>query len=104
MSWLFLVLAGLLEIFVVAGIRDMVCKRYRRGAVVYGLGLSSSLYFLYLSMRTIDVSIAYTAYTGIGVIGTVVSGIILWGDKGGARKFFYLLLIIASIVALKMVG
>lgn len=104
MSWFYLLLAGLLEIFVVAGIRDIASKRYRRGAVVYGVGLSTSLYFLYLSMRTIDVSIAYTAYTGIGVIGTVVSGILLWGDKGGLRKFFYLLLIIASIVTLKMVG
>ncbi|CAK7021529.1 DMT family transporter [Kerstersia gyiorum] len=104
MNWFYLLLAGLLEIFVVAGIRDMSMKRYARGMVVYALGISTSLSFLYLAMRSIDVSVAYTAYTGIGVIGTVLAGILLWGDSAGLRKFFYLTLIVASIVVLKLAG
>ncbi|CAM4257898.1 DMT family transporter [Kerstersia similis] len=104
MNWVYLLLAGLLEIFVVAGIRDMALKRYARGIVVYALGISTSLSFLYLAMRSIDMSVAYTAYTGIGVIGTVLAGILFWGDKSGARKFIYLALIVGGIVVLKLAG
>ncbi|GAB1255438.1 DMT family transporter [Desulfovibrio falkowii] len=104
MSWVYLVMAGLLEIVVVAGVRDIAFRRYARGFVIYGLGLTSSLFFLYLALRQIDVSIAYTSYTGIGVIGTVASGLLFWGEKRSFRKACYVGLIVAAIVALKISG
>ena len=102
MSWIYLILAGLLEIAVVAGVRDIAFKRYGRGIAVYAAGLSASLFFLYLAMRQIDVSIAYTSYTGIGVVGTVVSGILFWGEKKSVRKALSVFLFIAAVMALKV--
>ncbi|MBN3003123.1 quaternary ammonium compound-resistance protein SugE/paired small multidrug resistance pump [Chromobacterium alkanivorans] len=104
MDWLYLLTAGVLEILVVVGIRDIALKRYARGCAMYGLGLGSSLFLLYLAMKTIDMSIAYAAYTGIGVVGTVVTGILFWGDKKSGKKLVYLSLLVASIVALKTAG
>lgn len=102
MSWIYLILAGLLEIAVVAGVRDIAFKRYARGIIVYAVGLSSSLLFLYLALRQIDVSIAYTSYTGIGVVGTVASGILFWGEKRSIKKALYVSLIIGAIIVLKV--
>lgn len=104
MDWFYLLTAGALEILVVVGIRDIALKRYVRGCSMYALGLGSSLFLLYLAMKTIDMSIAYAAYTGIGVVGTVVTGILFWGDKKSYKKLAYLSLLVASIVALKTAG
>lgn len=104
MDWFYLLTAGVLEILVVVGIRGIALRRYARGCALYALGLISSLFLLYLAMKTIDMSIAYAAYTGIGVVGTVVTGILFWGDKKSYKKLAYLSLLVASIVALKTAG
>lgn len=52
-------------------------------------------------MKTMEMSIVDTAYTGIGVVGTVVAGILFWGDKKSHKEFASLSLLVASIVALK---
>ncbi|WP_420361538.1 SMR family transporter [Chromobacterium haemolyticum] len=53
---------------------------------MYALGLSSSLFLLYLAMKTMEMSIVDTAYTGIGVVGTVVAGILFWAIKRATRR------------------
>ncbi|EAQ5803286.1 hypothetical protein QHJ03_004025 [Salmonella enterica] len=104
MSWFFLIAAGLLEIIVVIGIRNLALGKYSIGVPSYILGICSSLYCLYLSMQYIDVSIAYAAYTGIGVIGTVAFGMLFWQESRSKRKLTCLFFIVISLVCLKMQG
>ncbi|QOZ84503.1 hypothetical protein DXT74_16295 [Chromobacterium sp. Rain0013] len=94
----------MLEILAVVGVRDIALKRHARGCALYALGLSSSLFLLYLAMKTMEMSIVDTAYTGIGVVGTVVTGILFWGDKKSHKEFASLSPLVASIVALKTAG
>lgn len=103
-GWVYLLLAGLLEVGVVIGIREISSGRYRTGIPMHVLGMSSSLYLLYLAMSSIDVSIAYAAYTGIGVIGTVIIGMTLWGEKASSRKIGYLTLMVIALVVMKLAG
>ena len=102
MSWLFLILAGLLEVFVVKSIRDMVHKQYATGIPLYIVAISSSLYLLFLAMREIDISIAYAVYTGMGVVGTVMMGMFLWGEQKSLEKVSYVGLILVGVVSLKL--
>ncbi|MEL7630488.1 SMR family transporter [Pectobacterium aroidearum] len=101
MNWLFLILAGSLEILVVVSIKKLANKNYTSGLPLYILSLSSSIFFLYLAMREIDISVAYAAYTGIGVVGTLTTGVIFWGDTITLKKFSYLFLLTISIIILK---
>lgn len=104
MSWIFVILAGLLEIFVVSGIRMLAYKKYFYGIITYIFSLSTSIYFLHLSMKTIDASVAYAAYTGIGVIGTVLSGILFWSESKSIKKIVCIFFITCSVIMLKMSG
>jgi multidrug transporter EmrE-like cation transporter len=102
MSWFCLILAGLLEVFVVKSIRDMVHKKYVTAIPLYIIAISSSLYLLFLAMREIDISIAYAVYTGMGVVGTVLMGMFLWGEQKSLEKAGYVGLILIGVVSLKL--
>lgn len=104
MSWLFIVLAGLLEVFVVVGIRQFTVKKYKSGVLIYTASLTSSLYFLHLAMKSVDMSVAYAAYTGIGIVGAALCGMLLWGDKKSIQKCLYIIVIIFSVAVLKVAG
>lgn len=101
MSWLFIILAGMLEVVVVIGVRLISKKKYCVGIITYLSAFAISLTILHYGMDGVDISIAYAAYTGIGVIGTVITGILLWGESRNFSKFIYIALIIMSIAALK---
>lgn len=102
MAWLFTILAGLFEVLVVVGICMISIKKLFWGITLYLSSFIISLYFLHLAMRQIDMSIAYSAYTGIGVIGTVITGIIFWGESRRIMKFVYIAVIMAAIFVLKL--
>lgn len=104
MSWIFIVLAGLLEVLVVVGIRLLTLKKYLLGGVIYLSSLTSSLYFLSLAMRELDMSISYAAYTGIGIVGTAIYGMLFCGDKKSVSRGFYITLIVGSVCLLKLAG
>ncbi|WP_312670262.1 SMR family transporter [Pseudescherichia sp.] len=103
-GWFYLILAGLFEIFVVSGIRNFALKKYGSGFIFYTVGIVLSIYLLHLGMETMDASIAYSVYTGIGVAGSISTGMLLWGDKKSLRKLFYMLLLIVSVTGLKLTG
>ncbi|EKU50880.1 EamA-like transporter family protein [Acinetobacter sp. WC-323] len=102
MSWLLLIASGILEIFVVKSIRDITQKKYRTAIPLYAISLSSSLFLLHMAMETIDVSIAYAVYTGIGVVGTILMGVFFWNERRSLEKFFYVSLIVSGVIILKV--
>lgn len=104
MSWIFIIIAGLLEILVVVGIRQLALKKYKSGLVIYVISLTLSLYFLHLAMKTIDMSVAYAAYTGIGIVGAALCGVLLWGDKKSLARYISIIIIILSVTMLKISG
>ena len=55
-------------------------------------------------MKSVDASVAYAAYTGIGVMGTVLSGILFWGERKSRKKIVCVFLITCSVIMLKMSG
>jgi quaternary ammonium compound-resistance protein SugE len=67
-------------------------------AMIVSLGL------LGIAMRTIPVGTAYAVWTGIGTIGTVILGIVLFGDPATTLRLLCVALIVAGIIGLKLVG
>jgi quaternary ammonium compound-resistance protein SugE len=106
MNWLVLILAGLFEV----GFATCLGKaRESTGttAIYWMLGffvcLSISMYLLYRATFTIPIGTAYAVWTGIGAVGTVLMGILLFKEPADLPRLFFLFLLIASLVGLRVV-
>lgn len=104
MGWVYLLLAGLLEMgwpavtkFVWAG------GRIRPGPALAAVALMlGSTGLLLLAQRTVPIGTAYAVWTGIGTVGTVLVGILFLGEPASAARLFFLALIVAGVVGLKL--
>ena len=102
MSWSILVIAGLFEIGWAIGLK--YTQGFTRlwptlgtvGAMVISVGL------LGVAMRELPVGTAYAVWTGIGAVGTVILGIVLFGDPANAPRLVCVGLIVAGILGLKL--
>ena len=61
-----------------------------------------SVVLLGLAMRDLPVGTAYAVWTGIGAVGTVILGIVLFGDPANAPRLVCVGLIVAGILGLKL--
>jgi quaternary ammonium compound-resistance protein SugE len=64
----------------------------------------ASLYLLGVALRSLPLGTAYTVWTGVGAIGTVVLGIVLLGESADWRRLVCIGLILAGIAGLKLVS
>lgn len=69
--------------------------------LVFAVG---SFYMLTKAIQHIPVGTAYAVWTGIGAAGTVIVGIIIYGDPINIMRIFFLCTLIGSIVGLKFVS
>jgi quaternary ammonium compound-resistance protein SugE len=104
MSWFVLVVAGLFEIVWAIGLKytEGFTRLWPTVATIAAMIVSLSL--LGFAMRSIPVGTAYAVWTGIGTVGTVILGIVLFGDPATALRLLCVGLILAGIIGLKLVG
>lgn len=102
MSWIILLVAGLLEIGWAIGLKytEGFTKLWPTVGTVVSLVVSFLL--LGLAMRTLPVGTAYAVWVGIGAVGTAVLGIVLFNESTEMLKLVSLGLICAGIVGLKL--
>lgn len=82
MSWIYLILAGLFEIGWPLGFKlSQTMPSKFTGILMAAIFISLSGTLLWLAQRTIPLGTAYAVWTGIGAIGTMLVGIIYFGDS-----------------------
>ncbi|CAH0203020.1 quaternary ammonium compound efflux SMR transporter SugE [Roseomonas sp. CECT 9278] len=102
MGWIYLVGAGLSEIGWAIGLKYTqgftrpVPTLLTMASMVVSLGL------LGLALKTLPLGTAYAIWTGIGTVGTVILGIVLFGEAATAWRLACVGLILAGIVGLKL--
>ena len=102
MNWLMLIIAGVLEVV------WAVALKYTHGftkplpSVITVIAMAASFYCLSLAMRSLPLSIAYTVWVGIGMVGAVIFGVIFLKEPINPIKVLSLLLIISGILGLKL--
>ena len=102
MAWLWLVIAGLLEIVWAVGLKYTDgFTRLVPSIVTVGTFLLS-LYFLALAVRTIPIGTGYAVFTGIGAVGVAILGMVLFGESRELVRIGFILLIVAGIAGLKV--
>ena len=104
MTWFILVIAGLFEIGWAIGLKytEGFTRLWPTVATLAAMIVSIGL--LGIAMRTIPVGTAYAVWTGIGTVGTVIFGIVLFGDSTAVLRLLCVALIIIGIIGLKLVG
>ena len=102
MAWVTLFLAGLGEIGWAIGLKytEGFTKFWPSVVTVVSMGISIAL--LGIALRTLPLGTAYAVWTGIGAVGTVIFGIILFGEPATAARLACIGLIVAGIVGLKV--
>lgn len=102
MAWMILVVAGLFEIGWAIGLKytEGFTRLWPSVGTVMAMVLSVGL--LGLAMRTLPVGTAYAVWTGIGALGTVILGIVLFGEPATVARLVCVGLILAGIVGLKL--
>ena len=100
--WLYLIIAGLLEPCWVITLERSDRFRKPFWTVLTVIILVFSLYLLSIVMKELPVGTAYAVWTGIGAVGTLAAGIILYKESVTYRKLFFVFLIVAGIVGLQL--
>jgi len=102
MSWLILVVAGLLEVAWAVGLKYTAGFTRLLPSVFTLVAMAGSVGLLGLALRTLPLGTAYAVWTGIGTVGTAIAGIALLGEPAGVLRLVSIGLIVAGIVGLKL--
>lgn len=101
-AWLMLVIAGLLDV------GWAISMKYAEGytrpgwSLVSLVLLAAFVVLLGRALKVLEVGIAYSVWTGIGAAGTVIMGVVLFGESLSAMKLAGIALVLMGIVALKL--
>lgn len=103
MAWIILVLAGLFETGWAVGLKasDGFTKLWP--SVWTAVAMTVSVVLLGVAMKTLPLGTAYAVWTGIGAVGAVILGIVMFGEPAGVARLLSVLLIVVGIVGLKLV-
>ena len=102
MSWLILVIAGLLEVVWAVGLKYTHGFSRLTPSIITVVAMVTSVALLSWTMKTLPVGTAYAIWTGIGAVGAAVTGIILLGESASPARIVSLLLIVCGIIGLKL--
>jgi quaternary ammonium compound-resistance protein SugE len=103
MAWMYLIIAGILEIGWPVGIKLSQNPSTRIVGIISAIiFMGCSGFFLWLAQRVIPIGTAYAIWTGIGASGTFLVGIYFFNDPSSLIRYFGVLLIIAGVVTLKL--
>ena len=102
MAWIILVLAGLFEVGWAIGLKYTEGLARLWPTIWTALAMIISLSLLGIAMKSLPVGTAYSVWVGVGAVGTVILGIVLFGEPANAARLISVALIMAGIIGLKI--
>ena len=104
MAWIYLVIAGLLEIVWAIGMKYSHGWTRLWPSVGTIAAMIVSFLLLSVAMKHLHVGTAYATWTGIGAVGVAICGIVLFNEPFTLARVGCIALIVAGIVGLKLAG
>ena len=102
MAWIYITIAGLLEVAWAVGLKYSDGFTRLGPTIFTVIGMILSFAVLAQGVRTIPIGTGYAVWTGIGAIGTAIWGIARLGEPATPARIVCLLMIIGGIVGLKI--
>ncbi|MBA9088516.1 paired small multidrug resistance pump [Fontibacillus solani] len=104
MNWIFLILAGIFEMFGVLMINKLNKDRNVTSFLLLIAGFGLSFLFLTFAMKTLPMGTAYAVWTGIGASGGAILGMIFYGEPRNILRIVFIAMVLGSAVGLKLVS
>jgi quaternary ammonium compound-resistance protein SugE len=102
MTWIILIIAGLLEVTWAVGLKythgftKLMPTLWTLTAMLGSIGM------LGLALRSLPLGTAYAIWTGIGTVGTVIYGIVVLHEPASAMRLACIAMIVGGIIGLKI--
>lgn len=101
-NWVILIIAGLFEILWAIGLKYTDGFTKLTPSILTILSMLVSIWLLSISLKTLPLGTAYAVWVGIGTVGTVIAGIILFNDSVNLLRIISIIFIILGIIGLKI--
>jgi len=103
LAWVFLVIAGFMEPCWVIGLKKSEGFKRLGWSAFTVVFIFASMYFLALAIdMDLPMGTAYAVWTGIGAVGALIAGIMLFKEKAELLRMFFILLIVIGIAGVQM--
>ena len=102
MAWIILFLAGLFEVGWAVGLKYTDGFTRPWPTLATAVSMAVGLWLLGIAMKTLPLGTAYAVWVGVGTIGTVMLGIVLFNEPVNALRLISVGLILAGIIGLKL--
>lgn len=99
-DWIKVFIAAFFEVFWVIGLKHASDFWTWAGTVI---SIIISFYLMIMAGRKLPVGTVYAVFVGMGTAGTVISGILLFGESFKVSKIILILLLLVGVVGLKLV-
>ncbi|MCH4824653.1 multidrug efflux SMR transporter [Gramella lutea] len=107
MNWILLVLAGLFEVgfaLCLGKAKETIGSEMYLWYTGFVINLGISMGLLIKATQTLPIGTAYAVWTGIGAVGTVLVGIVLFKDPVNFWRIFFISTLVCSVVGLKVIS
>lgn len=102
MAWIYLLIAGILEMCWAVGLKYTHGFSNLVPSILTLISMAASFLFLSLALRDLPISMAYAIWTGIGIVGTVIAGLILFQETLTPWQSLSVVLIVAGLIGLRL--
>ena len=102
MSWILLVLAGLLEVVWAVGLKYSEGFTRPLPSVVTVVAMLGSFWLLAAALKAIPLGTGYAVWVGIGAVGTALVGMLVFREPATVARLLCIGLIVAGIAGLKL--
>lgn len=107
MNWILLIIAGLFEVafaFCLGKTKDATGNEMYLWYIGFFISLFISMGLLMKATQSLPIGTAYAVWTGIGAVGTVLLGILVFKEPVNFLRIFFITTLICSIIGLKVVS
>jgi quaternary ammonium compound-resistance protein SugE len=107
MNWILLIIAGLFEVAFAACLgkaKESTGIETTYWYIGFLICLGISMFLLVKVTQQLPIGTAYAVWTGIGAVGTVLVGILIFKEPATFWRLFFIMTLIASIIGLKVVS
>ena len=101
-EWLYLGIAGAMEVLWSTFLKFSEGFTKPMPTVITLAGLAASMFFLAKATKVLPIGTAYGIWTGIGALGAVIVGIVVFKEPATAGRMFFASLLLVGIVGLKL--
>ena len=104
MRWIYLLIAGALEITWAVAMKMSNGFTVLISSIITGVGYIASAVFLAIALKQLQLGTAYAMWTGMGIVGTTLFGVFLFHEELSILQVICIILIVVGIAGLKILA